>query len=73
MENVRQHRDIKLETTEARWNYLVSEPDYHATKLFSELLLAIEMKITWILIKKPVYLVLWTLEISKITYVWVLV
>ena len=56
-----------------RWNYLVSEPDYHVAKLFSELLLAIEMKITWILIKKPVYLVLWTLEISKITYVWVLV
>ena len=29
MENVRQHRDIKLLTTEARSNYLESEPNYH--------------------------------------------
>ena len=28
MENVRKHRDIKLETTEKRRNYLVSEPNY---------------------------------------------
>ena len=31
MENVRQHRDIKLLTTEARSNYLESEPNYHTT------------------------------------------
>ena len=43
-ENVRKHRDIKLVTTEARRNYLVSEPNYHTTKCFSENLLAIEMK-----------------------------
>ena len=35
MENVRKHRDIKLVTTRARWNYLVSEPSYHA-KIFLE-------------------------------------
>ena len=34
MENVRKHRDIKLAITERRRNYLVSEPNYHATKLF---------------------------------------
>ena len=45
MENVRkQKRDIKLVTAERRRNYLVSEPSYHATKYFSENLLAIEMK-----------------------------
>ena len=33
MEHVRKHRDIKLVTTNARRNYLVSEPNYH-TKLF---------------------------------------
>ena len=34
MENVRNCRDIKLETTKARSNYLVSEPSYHATNIF---------------------------------------
>ena len=42
--NVRTHRDINLETTEARSNYLVPEPNYHTTKFFSENFLAIEMK-----------------------------
>ena len=44
MENVRKHRDIKLVTTEKRRIKLVSEPNYHTTKQFSENLLAIEMK-----------------------------
>ena len=43
MENVRKHRNIKLVTTERR-NYLVSEPNYHTTKFFTENLLPIEMK-----------------------------
>ena len=36
MENVRKHRDIKLVTTDKRRNQLVSEPNYHTTKWFSE-------------------------------------
>ena len=44
MEKVRKNRDIKLVTTERKKNYLVSEPNYHATKFFTENLLAIEMK-----------------------------
>ena len=44
MENVRKYRDIKLVTTERRRNYLVSKPNYHTTKVFTENLLAIEMK-----------------------------
>ena len=44
VENVRKHRHIKLATTQRRRNYLVSEPNYHTTKFFTETLLAIEMK-----------------------------
>ena len=36
MENVRRHRDIKLVKTERRRNYLVSEPNYHTIKFFTE-------------------------------------
>ena len=44
MENVIKHRDIKLITTERRRNYLVSEPNYHTRKFFTENLLAIEIR-----------------------------
>ena len=44
MENLRKYRDIKLVTTEKRRNDLVSEPNYHTTKYFTESLLTIEMK-----------------------------
>ena len=44
MENVRKHRDIKLDTTDEKRSKLASEPNYHTTKRFSENLLAIEMK-----------------------------
>ena len=66
VENVRKHREIKLVTTERRRNYLVSEPNYHTTKFFTEHLLAMEMKKTEILMNKPVYLGLSILELIKI-------
>ena len=66
MENVRKHRDIKLVTTDKRRNQLVTEPNYHAIKWFSENLLAIEMKKTKVKINKPIYLGLSILKISKI-------
>ena len=44
MENVRKHSDIKLATTDKRRNQLVSEPNYHTPKYFSENVMAIEMK-----------------------------
>ena len=65
MENVRNHRDIKLVTTDERRNKLVSEPNYHITKHFSENLLAIEMKKTKIIMNKPIYLDQAILDISK--------
>ena len=44
MENVKKHKNITLVTTDTERNKLVSEPNYHTTKWFSESLLAIEMK-----------------------------
>ena len=66
MENVRKHRDIKLVTTDKRRNQLVTEPNYHAIKWFSENLLAIEMKKTKVKINKSIYLAFSILKISKI-------
>ena len=43
-ENVRNHRDIKLVTSDKRRKRLVSEPNYHSHKKFSEHLMAIEIK-----------------------------
>ena len=44
MGNVRNHRDIKLVTSEKRRKQLVSEPNYHSCKRFSDHLMAIDMK-----------------------------
>ena len=44
MENVIKYRDIELVTTDKRRNWLVSEPNHHETKCFSENVLTIEMK-----------------------------
>ena len=44
LENVRKPKDIKLVTAKRRRNCLVSEPNFHTTKFFTENLLAIEMK-----------------------------
>ena len=65
MENVRKYGDIKLVTTEKRRNHLVSEPNYQTTKLFTEKLLAIEMKKTQIIMNKPAYLGLSILDLGK--------
>ena len=65
MENVRKHRDIKLVTTEGKRCKLVSEPNYHTTKHFSNNLLATEMKKTKAKTNKPIYLGMSILDISK--------
>ena len=44
MKNVRKHSDKKLVTTKRRRNYLVSEPNCHKIKFFTEYLFTIEMK-----------------------------
>ena len=65
MENVRKHRDIKLVTTDKRRNKLVSEPNYHAIKWFSEDLVAIEIKKTKVKMNKPIYVGMAILEFGK--------
>ena len=65
MQNLRKHRDIEFVITDKGRNQLVSEPNYHATKWFSEKLLAVEMKKTKVKMIKPVYLGLPILDISK--------
>ena len=66
MENVIKHRDIKLVTTESRRKHLVSERNYHTSKIFTENFLAIEMKKTESLLSITVYLGILILELSKI-------
>ena len=66
VENMIKHRDIKLVTTEVRRNYFVPKPSYQTTTFFIEKILEIEIKITKIRMKKPVYLGLSILELSKI-------
>ena len=65
MENVRKHRDIKLVTTNKRRNQLLSEPNYHTSKHFSENLIATEMKKTKLKMNKPVYLDMSILDLTK--------
>ena len=65
MENVRKHRNIKLVTTEEKRIKLVSEPNYHTFKQFSENVLVIEMNKAKVKMNKPVYLGMSILDISK--------
>ena len=68
IENVRKIRDSKLVTRKRINYYLVSEPNYHSTRFFTEYLLAIEMKKktkTQILMNKFVYFELSSLELKK--------
>ena len=64
MENVRNHREIKLVTIDIKRNRLVSEPNYHTTKRFSENLFAMEMKKAKVKMNKPVYLRMSVLDIN---------
>ena len=66
VENVRNHRDTKLVTSDKRKKRLVSEPNYHSHKSFSEHLMAIEMKKIRVKMVKPLYLGMSILDISKI-------
>ena len=65
VQNDRNHRDIKLVTTEYKRNKLASEPNYQSTKCISIDLLIMEMKKTEVKINKPIYLGQTVLDISK--------
>ena len=65
MENVRNHRDIKIVTTNKRRSILASEPNYHSTKCISKDLLIMEMRKVELKMNKPIYLGQTILDISK--------
>ena len=65
MENMRNHRYIKL-VTDKRRKRLVSEPNYHSHQKFLDHLMAIEIKKTRVKMAKPLYLGMSILDISKI-------
>ena len=65
VENVKNHRDIKIVTTNKQRNKYASEPNYHRTKQISENLLIMEMKKTEVKMNKPLYLGQAILDISK--------
>ena len=65
MENVGNHRDTKLVTTNKKRNQLLSQSNYHTTKWVSEKLITIEMKKIKVKIDKPIYLGLSILDLSK--------
>ena len=65
MKNLGNHRDVKLVTSDKKRKRLVSEPNYHSHKNFSEHLMAIEMKKTRVKMIKPLYLGMSILDISK--------
>ena len=54
MENIRNHRNIKLVTTDNKRNKLVLEPNYHTINYISEDLSIIEMDKTRVKMNKPI-------------------
>ena len=56
MEIIRNHRYIKLVTSDKRGSILVSEPNYHSSKYISKDLVIIEMRKTEVKMNKPKYL-----------------
>ena len=65
MENVRNHRDIKVVTSNKRRSILASEPNYHSSKGISKDLMIMEMKKVEVKMNKPIYLGQAILDISK--------
>ena len=65
MENMRNHRDIKLKTSDKRRGILASEPDYHSSKCILKDLMIMEMKNGEVKMNKPMYLGQAILYISK--------
>ena len=65
MENVRNHEDVKIVTTNKQRKKFTSEPNYLATKYISKDLLIMEMKKVEVKLNKPIYLGQAILDISK--------
>ena len=65
MENVRNHRNIRVVTTDKKRSIPASEPSYHSTKYISKDFLIMDMKKVEVKMNKPMYLGQAILDISK--------
>ena len=65
MENIRNHKDMKLVTSEQRYQKYVMKPDFKDGYPFFKHLFAVEMGKTEIKMNKPVYLGQAILDLSE--------
>ena len=65
MENIRNHRDMKLVTNEQKYKKYVMKPNFKDSVQFSENLIGVELGKTEVMMNKPVYLGQAILDLSK--------
>ena len=65
MENIRNHKDMKLVTSEPKYQKYLMKPNFKGSHSFSKYLFAVEMGKTEIKMNKPVYLGQAMLDLSK--------
>ena len=69
MENVRDHVDVRLIT---RWDErydaeaMIAKPNFHSRSIFSENLIAVELRKLEVKLNKPIYVGMCIREISKL-------
>jgi hypothetical protein len=66
MENIRNHKDVKLVTNEKKYLKYVMKPNFKSSICFSENLMGMEMGKTKVVMNKPVYLGQAILDLSKL-------
>ena len=65
MENIRNRVDVRLVNSMEKAQKLIAKPNFHAVSIFSENLIAINMKKTKQMFNKPIYLGMSILDLSK--------
>ena len=65
MENIRNRIDVRLVTEEKELEKLVKKPNFDRINIFTEDLVAVHMKKTTIKLRKPIYLGMSILDLSK--------
>ena len=66
MENIRNHRNIKLVSTKEKFLKTVKKPNFKSSVLFGENLMGCEMGKVKVVMNKPVYLGQSILDLSKL-------
>ena len=66
MENIRNHKNIKVVMTEEKFTKLVMKPNFKSSILFGENLMGFEMGKVKVVMNKPVYLGQVILDLSKL-------